>query len=899
MNTTLTLDNSPLPHPAMDFTAMRTEAILQLQALSGDVWTDFNQHDPGLTILDQLLYAMTDLSYRLDYDIEDLMARQDGQDQAGMFSPRTILPSRPLTLNDYRKMIIDVPGVRNAWVEVVGFPVPKVFHYPDHTYRIEEGDKGERIILQGLYRAWIELIPGHPGQRSDVVAAVRNRLMAHRNLCEDFMDVHILEPQPVRVVMSIEVGHVEDLPALAEEIFRRLSAFISPELPQHTLQEMLAKGYRTDEIFEGPRLDHGFIDDTDLANYQRRVELRSSDLIQVLMNIPGVTVVRDINLKTGSKIEKWLLPLDSNKAAQLDPLTSTVTFYKEDLFGGTYRPSENVQPGDLRDIPAPWEQDISQPVRKPRHIATYHSLQHHFPASYGLGHNRLFSDVTPQRLAQQKQLQAYLLLFEQILANFFSQAAEAASLYSFTDATPQTYFSQSLLDRIPGIEAVLNPEIPMPGFRLVEGDSWCYNPGPYRPDAGTTIRISGPFGQIERAQVEMSDDQLVKVRISEGDIVPAGPHMWAYTPDHLAQHLQSISEQTSVALNRKNKFLNHVMARFSEQMTEYALLLNQLEPGIHRAASKAIVDKLNFLQEYPLISTDRGGAIDYLRPYDTPDNMPGFVRRILRMLGIAAPSIASLTAEPMEWLQANFELAADADWNEVFAAAGDPGSFTYMEEEMRLNLKRKSGNRAVIAHTRATCGASEQLQAIAEIMRQHGHISERSEGLHIVEHVLLRPRSTDEASGLYVLHQEKRILSFEAHPTKGGGFICHCPAHGLTSYSDVLLQIQGEADQHLKPFDITADTFAIVPVAPLRSDGPPNLIVPIYSPEDPYSLQMTVMLPDWPRRNRDENFRKLVEKTIRLEAPAHIKVYLQWQDITHMQSFEHCYFTWLSHLKLV
>lgn len=903
--TTLTLDNSPLPHPAMDFMGLRTEAIQQLQALCGDVWTDYNQHDPGLTILDQLLYTMTDLSYRLDFDIEDLMARVDGQRQAGMFSPRTILPSRALTLDDYRKLMIDVPGVRNAWIETVTFPIPKVFHYPEeHLYQIAEDAGAERITIQGLYRAWVELIPGFVGSRQDVIQAVRNCLIANRNLCEDFMDVRILEPQPVRVVMQIEVGHVEDLPALKDEIFRRLSGYISPALPQYTLQEMLARGYRVDEVFDGSALRHGFIDDAELAAYQRRTELRSSDLIQVLMNIPGVSVVRDIHLKTStSKVEKWLLPLDVSKAAQLDTDLSSVTFYKEELLGGTYRPSTGTLAGDIRDIPAPWELDIIEPLRKSRNIAQYHSLQQHFPANYGLGSNRLLSDANPHRLAQQKQLQGYLLLFEQILANLFSQAAEAASLYSFTDAAPRTYFSQSLLERIPGIAAVLNPQEAALGMRQIEGDTWGFTPGVVQPEQGSRIVVSGPFAEVGDVLVTESNALVVRLEFPQGSVVPAGPHTWSYTPEHLSNQLQAISETGNVGLLRKNKFLNHVMARFGEQLTEYTLLLNHLEPEGNAATTKAITDKLSFLRDYPLISADRGGALDYLRPYDAPANVPGFMRRILRMLGIPAQAVGSLAAEPMDWLKANFEryVHENTTWAEIWAFAGDPAHYRFVDKDNRLELLRDPDDTqgSVIAVSKAFTEPTDPVQAIISLVEAHADISRRNEGLHIVEHVLLRPRSIDEESGLHVLYREKVISRAYAHPVILGGYICECPSHGLTDYSEILLRRLNGADLRLKPTELTPDSFVLILTPNLRVDELPRDFVQIDYPEDPYSLQFTVMLPDWPIRNQDENFRKLVEKTIRLEAPAHLKVYLQWLDIDHMHAFEHCHFTWLSHLNLV
>ena len=39
---------------AFDYEQLRREAIAHVQALSGNTWTDYNLHDPGVTILEQL-----------------------------------------------------------------------------------------------------------------------------------------------------------------------------------------------------------------------------------------------------------------------------------------------------------------------------------------------------------------------------------------------------------------------------------------------------------------------------------------------------------------------------------------------------------------------------------------------------------------------------------------------------------------------------------------------------------------------------------------------------------------------------------------------------------------------------------------------------------------------------
>jgi hypothetical protein len=51
-----------------------------------------------------------------------------------------------------------------------------------------------------------------------------------------------------------------------------------------------------------------------------------------------------------------------------------------------------------------------------------------------------------ERKAQAMQLKAYLMFYDQLLANHFAQLAEVGRLFSFHDATPDSYFSQALQD---------------------------------------------------------------------------------------------------------------------------------------------------------------------------------------------------------------------------------------------------------------------------------------------------------------------------------------------------------------------------------------------------------------------------------------------------------------------
>ena len=50
------------------------EGIELVQALSANNWTDYNLHDPGVTILEQLCFALTELGYRAGFPVKDQLA---------------------------------------------------------------------------------------------------------------------------------------------------------------------------------------------------------------------------------------------------------------------------------------------------------------------------------------------------------------------------------------------------------------------------------------------------------------------------------------------------------------------------------------------------------------------------------------------------------------------------------------------------------------------------------------------------------------------------------------------------------------------------------------------------------------------------------------------------------
>jgi hypothetical protein len=114
---------------SMQFDKLREIGINRIQALSKSNWSDYNLHDPGITTLETLCYAITDLGYRLTFDMQDLLASNPNSADAeidfrNFFTARQILHNAPVTIKDFRKLLMDVAvqagtetlGIKNAWV---------------------------------------------------------------------------------------------------------------------------------------------------------------------------------------------------------------------------------------------------------------------------------------------------------------------------------------------------------------------------------------------------------------------------------------------------------------------------------------------------------------------------------------------------------------------------------------------------------------------------------------------------------------------------------------------------------------------------------------------------------------------------------------------------------------
>ena len=111
---------NPQREPSQDFDTLRQAGLKFIEDLAHELWTDYNPHDPGITLLEVLCYGITDLGYRTGHDVKSLLTRTVNgvPTSVGSFhSASRILASGPVTFLDLRKILVDIDGVRHAWVE--------------------------------------------------------------------------------------------------------------------------------------------------------------------------------------------------------------------------------------------------------------------------------------------------------------------------------------------------------------------------------------------------------------------------------------------------------------------------------------------------------------------------------------------------------------------------------------------------------------------------------------------------------------------------------------------------------------------------------------------------------------------------------------------------------------
>lgn len=254
------MNDAPAP---ITFAELRRAAIGYAQDASGDIWTDYNLHDPGVTLLEQTCFALSQIGYQADFDVRDLLTDAEGRFAAGaehpLYNPRKVLRGAPVTQHDLNAYLSDLPDVARAWVE------------PDGR--------------DGLYD--ITVVPAHD-QISDRQLAqnVTRGFKFIRPLCTDIAQINIAIRQRVILKGEIEVSANVLPERIAAELYYAVSVILRG-LPYTRDTE---PGATRDDVYTNP---------VSLLHKPGTRRARSPDLnahLNVLHDIPGVRTVTELGL---------------------------------------------------------------------------------------------------------------------------------------------------------------------------------------------------------------------------------------------------------------------------------------------------------------------------------------------------------------------------------------------------------------------------------------------------------------------------------------------------------------------------------------------------------------------------------------------------------------------------
>lgn len=973
MQQSITIQKNPSLTDSSNYELLRKKGLEYIEQLGSAIWTDYNIHDPGITILELLSYAITDLGYRSSLDIKDLIAAHPADHNKpspllqAFFPAADVLTVNPWSINDYRKILIDIDGVKNAWLrcketacndmvlyakcadsklqyenEMDTHPVllkgfydiqlefdnedsagdlnsGKVrynFSFPIEdgidTAMIEmrlpswqqvqqqpgrfkdfatqknigvngvnvgmiiDGDNATAEVQQSklankirstLYAATIEVeyqldadspsenfielvnVPFRVWFNSDssrrqvqltqikkaiednsasgifakylallkraeqVMDDAKNSLHNCRNLCEDFCSVAPVQVQDFSVCGDIEVKPEADIEAVLAEVYYRIDQYLSPDIKFYSLKELMNNGVAVDEIFEGPRLYNGFINNTELTSANLKEYVYGSDIINLLMDIPGVISIKNFMLSQYNTLgnitasHAWVLHVDENCQPRFYPEASKILVFKNNL---PFLPDRTELTDTLQVIKGKYaqpkysmaENDLPVPEGKYYQLNDYYPLQYSLPDTYGVGYAGIADAASAERKAQVKQLKAYLMFFEQLLVNYLKQLSNVKELFAVEDNDNTTYFRHLL---------------------------------------------------------------------TENDIKGADQLFNGLDENNLKQLFETDEER----LDRRNRFLDHLMARFAESFTNYALMLYSFSSGRAVAQDKLVRDKVSFLKQFTTMSHNRAKAFNYKKPLDytdaadvqTGNNVAGLHLRIQRLLGMdgfggifemfeVKDNSGNITEKKWRFKDTNGKvyLVSQSDFKNDSNVEGERKAReqAFIAKKFIQNTTRyqNSGagfvieltdeaNNVIASNLKSFSSKADSDAAIADII-SFGLKLNAADKVFVVEHLLLRPKYA-AVFGL--------------------------PA-GVTE-SDPLLPI-------------------CIPPTCDFCEGE----------TDPYSFRLTVVLSgETGIAAGGMEFRRFAEETIRKEVPAHLGVKICWVSNEQLMAFQTKYFAWLTELS--
>ncbi|HIB47326.1 MAG TPA: hypothetical protein EYN07_07935 [Flavobacteriaceae bacterium] len=909
---------------ASDYERIYREGIDILQILSGANWTDYNEHDPGVTVLENISYALTNLSYKADLPMKDILRSAKGDtissgDNA-FFVPSEILTTAPITTIDYRKLFIDnIRNFKNAFIKV----------------------RRENSLL-GLYDIYVEMYRYSEDaqelqqEKERVQKEVAQLFHAHRNLCEDLYRVTILEPYHLALTLKVTLAENANGEETFAKIYFAINDHLTHEVRFASLADLQQQQVSINSIFEGPMLENGFIQDAELQSKKKAVY--PDELMKLASKIEGVISIdyfRLDHVSSSGETIRLMQPtvhlLPHQFPILKNPDEETILQFKQEdvrftasntIINKQLSYMDMLYYGEFKSV-SKAVNNVEIPKGTALEIDSYFPIREQFPLVYGIGEHGLEKRLSKKRYAQANQLKAFLLPFDQLMVNFLAQLNNVYYLYNTDENIERTYFTGTIED--------MHRLIPL----------------------------------IKKEKEKLSPKILER---------------WSEEMTALGDSFDTNS------LKRMHQIADMLLARFSETYPTNALeKINEITFGAysdHHAFDKKILQwKRELLKNYQTISYNRSKGVDYTKIAETVQkptsetflhsSVPGLVQKVSLLLGIENYKTRPLSdvveqsgikmylqKDGVDFLSEIVEVVNTEDEtniievdeaiiindleedlkNAFYFLGSSDGLF---EEILREGIKKEhyryktngasekstqhvfyKTKRAAPQLIHTATSAHEARTAIDRMIAALKQINRKSEGFHLIEHLLLVPDFTKEHFSCSFIMQvddctaikfsqqqpmplEKRqkFLATLQDQNSSKESMVFCIEPSVQEHT-ICIQQDGETLATSETFAAETDAQQALDaiLCTFEEGGIPYSIHSIENvvhfgnnqvEESFFSLQMSLILPSWPARFQNENFRTKFNHTMAENAPAHIGFHTFYPPYNDMVQFEEVYFKWL------
>ena len=815
-----------------------------LQNLSGDIWSDYNIHDPGITTLEVLCYVITELGYRTETPIEDIFF-SDNKVKGSFFEAHEILNSGAITLKDFKKIILDIHQVRNVNI----IPSQKFKEY------------------SSLHAIWVELMEPDASnkQKEEVKDLIKSILSSNKSLGLDFEDVYFLNHDKIGIDLHIDLEKKVAENKIVKDLLDCIDGYFSP-LPQFkTLKDLQQDNYTTEEIFSGPKLKNGFLNDQSLEKSKIRTHLYISDLINHIMDISPIKDIKKINLiDENEKSYNWVYEVKNNCVARLN-LSKTnivITFQNNEIFNF----SSNdffINYAETKTKAAHKKNKLAVKKGKKQDLKSFRSIQYDFPSIYGVGENGVPSSWTKERVAYVKQFKSFLTFFDQILANYFAQLSHLPALFSLNDIS-QTQAVQWLND--------------LPKQYLI-----------FKPFLESCI--------------------LKNIDIGDENLLTKEWNLWVEkNKKRQLDFLQKIIESKSLFYKRRKQILDHLLARFGYDLSSFDMVSMLTD-------AETIQHKRKLLIDLPLIGITKYNGLSHesveAKPLLSKGGYEHYIMNLLGFRGKAKKPISSLIEISLNKNKDNAILAID--FKESNMSEGIQKLIKYGINKDNF-LKKQNHHILTDLHKNEICKISSYVakktdsNSVDDICESLKKASVYSESLYLFDHILFRPNERLKVFGLEINDYKKPIftstynLSKSEQITLQNNFMSTCQVKksyeileiGHNQYKVKIAALISTHYFETRNEAIEAIEFFTTFFS--KVDNIENLIKQttkfnqIYNEiDDPFSNIISVILPNWPHRFQSSSFKNHISKTIVEEAPAHVFVNIKWVGYEAMVQLEKSY----------